>query len=320
MSRIFSLRFLTLGLLAASLSLVAMGCESDSGDGSSGSILSGGAKDSAKPYAVEIETSGDNDSGTAPASIKGDADAAMPGMYVADFAMGELVVYLQGSDFSTIFFTVDTNQANVPGDVAMGNSLDSPGFLIYTTPMGLVYESTGGTLSLDTCPDGTGAVVTGSMDKVIVTSIASEMGMGGTMNLSGTFKVTVATHDGSERCVAATQPETSGTPEVVDAAEQSGPPGCSVVGCDGPCCPYGVCMSSCLVTCMQEKCMNPATMMECMNCSPDCLDTCEVDQACRGKLADLDQCAMDNECEDPGPIEESACLGAHCCSEYDAAF
>jgi hypothetical protein len=317
MSRIFSLRFLSLGLLAASLSLFAMGCESDSGDDGAGSVLTGGAKDSAKPYAVEVEASGDD--GTAPASIKGDADAALPGMYVADFAMGELVVYLQGSDMSTIFFTVDTNQASVPGDVAMGNSLDSAGFLVYTTPMGMIYESTGGTLNLDTCPDGMGAVVTGSLDKVVVTSVAADIGMGGTMNLSGTFKVTVATHDGSERCVAAPQPESTDNPEVVQDVEQSGPPGCSVVGCDGPCCPYGPCMSSCLFTCMQEKCMNPATMMECMNCDPDCLEECNVDQACISKLEIVAQCAADNECE-PGPMEESPCLGAHCCSEYDAAF
>ncbi len=142
------------------------------------------------------------------------------------------------------------------------------------------------------------------------------MGMGGSMTLSGTFKATIASHDGSHRCVAATSPEGSMTGEVV---EPSGPPGCEVDSCDGPCCPYGMCMASCLMTCAQEKCMNPATMMECAKCEPDCMDECDVSQDCRSAYTALGQCAMEHQCE-PGPLDENPCIGTHCCPEFDAAF
>lgn len=312
MSRLFSnpsRRFvpyssISSALLVVLLALGVLGCDSDSG---AGSLLEGGAKDSAKPFAIELEASG-GDGGAETTSIKGDADGSVPGVYLATLAGGELIVYLQGSDLSTVFFTVDTTSASVPGDVAMGDILGGPGFLTYTTPTGMVYESTGGTLTVDSCPEAMGAVVTGSLDKVVVTSAAADMGVGGTMTLSGTFKVTVAAHDGSQRCFSGSEPLGS-----------DGPPGCSVDTCDGPCCPFGPCMADCLFTCAQEQCMNPATFMECAGCEPNCMDTCNVDQACRTALGALSQCAVENQCE-PGPMDESPCLGANCCSEYDAAF
>jgi hypothetical protein len=238
-------------------------------------------------------------SGGSAETLKGESKTSAPRQFYASVANGELAVYLASAGGSVIFFTVDMQKHPLPARVPAGGALGDSGYLSVTSAAGVYESNRSGSIVLDQCPDQQGKQLSGSFDKIQLKGV-----MGGASTLSGTFKVMIVLHDGSHRC-AGGEPSTS-------------PPGCSVSGCDGPCCPYQACVAGCHAGCVQSKCAG-MDMIGCFNCIRGCPDTCKVSAACRGRLQALDACAQKHSCE-PGPAEESSCVGQHCCAEYKASF
>lgn len=104
-----------------------------------------------------------------------------------------------------------------------------------------------------------------------------------------------------------------------DSSQFSSPPGCSIEGCDGPCCPYGPCMNSCQLNCFNTSCQDPFKFNDCMVCLQSCFESCGVSTICQNCLNDLMTCADDHGC-DYSPPSENECIGANCCDVYKTCF
>jgi hypothetical protein len=277
--------------LFVSLSLVLLSC---GGEGTGGNSNSDGKGESKGTVDATIEGQGG-------VSLKGEAASPIPKQFAATVAAGELAVYLAGADGAVVFFRIDMSKKPLPNKVPPGASLADPAFLTVTTPTG-IFESggAGGEIIIDQCPDASGKEITGSFQNVTLKNP-----LGGQNKLTGNFKVVVSLHDGTHKCTGS-------------KPQPKGPPGCSVAVCDGPCCPYQACMTSCLTGCVTTSCKG-MDVMGCFNCMNGCPDKCNVSGECRSCLEPLNDCAQKHQC-DPAPPEESPCVGQHCCSEFKACF
>jgi hypothetical protein len=210
---------------------------------------------------------------------------------------------------------IDTSGAEVPGSFTVTPTLEGTWFnatLASATAAG-IFGGTGGSITVDFCPNDVGAVVAGTFNNVTTTDEITG-GDGGTFN--GEWRATVVQSDGSITCAA---------PVVEPPADTGTPSGeCSVdpEQCDGPVCPYAEFVQNCLVENCFALCQNPMEFEACFACTGQCAEDSGIqDDAEALRLATaVDDCSGSAGCDDLEDDAYDACLIANCCAEVSAAY
>lgn len=304
MKRVFFL-FCTLALIAA--------CGDDDSTTSAGNNGggSGVGSDPGSGSANEIDAQIANDDGTT-TSVAGSAEESIPEQNYAAVAGGSLVVFLASSDASITSFAVEGPSDAIPGTVSVTGAGPDGTWANVTSTAG-IFTSSGGTITVNQCPSA-GAVITGSFD------VSLDNFMGGTSDLTGTWRATVQADDGSVTCR-----EVSGGGN--GTGDGTGGGSCDLETCDGPCCPLSPDVASCSLDCTNGACnplspdFNPMDPTACLTCVAECNNIFLDDPACGGPYMDLAQCSSDAGCDDIEDLDEAdECAAAACCAEYQAAF
>lgn len=228
-----------------------------------------------------------------------------------------------GTAISADIQTSEDNPA--PGTFEPGSFGQGTWVLFDDFEGGQSFESTeegGGHIQLDSCPGEVGEMARGSFENV---EMADPMD-GSQFVLEGEFEVAVAFVDGELECDTQ-EPSNDTTTNDNNDPSNNDPQQCSWEPCEsgaeGECCPYADCMAGCEMTCYMEDpdCdggMNPEACAQCME---DCVvDDCGASDACLNSLEDLNQCEMDNGCDQQEGEEYDQCMEDHCCDELHHAL
>jgi hypothetical protein len=296
---------LLLSLIAAIASSPLVACGDDAGgEETNDSTDTGGGPGPGPANEVDAEIEG----GTAAGAVEGESEESEAEQNYATLHEGRLDVYL-ASNAGIVFFTVNVADTEVPGRVSVDGDLLGSGFLNISGATG-VFEGTGGSISVNQCPND-GGVVTGTFNDVALRNAATQSADG---TLSGTWRATIAQNDESATCVV---------PDPVDEDAGGSEPVCDLETCDGPCCPYVEPIATCEQGCiMSQACMDPFNADGCI----ECLDQCVVDSGvledaeCGEKYTDYAAC---EEAEGCAELEDDAyytCMESNCCAEVAAAF
>ncbi|PIE19121.1 MAG: hypothetical protein CSA66_03115 [Proteobacteria bacterium] len=307
------LRTLSTLSLAALLAGGLAACDSSSGGGGA-----------APPQDTNTASASVQTEGGGTTTIAGTDAAGSAGVFGADIAGEVLTIWITG-DGSLLTGVVDTSVYSLPGAATMAQPPDAAGFLTVVDALaGTSLSSTGGTVTFNQCPKTVGQAFTGTFDNVALRDEVS----GATSTLTGTFNLKVLTKAGDLVCTAPTTPGggTSGTGGTdTTGGADDGYPGansatCSNPTCDGPCCPFIPCLSTCTLDCEASACQG-MDFTACVTCLAGCPETCEVSQACMDAGEALAACESQAGCD---AIEDDdahdACLTEQCCTQLRAAY
>lgn len=293
-----------------------------SGGGGGGRTDTGTSSDTGAGAGPAYEVNATVSGGSAPGSLTGSAEAAVEGQYTASVLQGALIVNLASADGTIISFQVNTTGTQLPGSVAITGAPPEGTWLTATGATG-IRESSGGAIRIGQCPNTAGTTISGSFENVALNNVTTPSPDG---TLSGSFRATVVTSDGSANCAAPVETDTGS----VDTGGGGGSCGANPAVCTGPCCPYlepyGSCLSGCIFA---GNPFDPATIAA---CASSCKDDAGItgDAACNGPWMALEQCDTDNGCsqlqETPAcnadnncdPVDN--CLLANCCAQTIAVF
>lgn len=251
-----------------------------------------------------------------------DNDKASKEMGGASIAGSILSVYLIAPNGDTIQAIVETTETlKAPGSFTTGQPPEGT-FVTWISPVtGDIFESTAGSIVLDSCPKVVGTQVKGSLKGISLTSTLS----GATTTLDGTFDMILYAKAGDLFCKTEVSDNNNtgnndnndnngGTCDYTEACDQT----------TGSCCPFLPCISQCQLSCFQTAaCSDPLNLdlVACAACSDDCLDSCNVDTACRDDYAALATCEDNASCDAFGDDDEyDTCVKGSCCAEVKAAF
>lgn len=276
-------------------------------------------------YEAEIEVSG----GPAEGTSTGSTEAAAEGQFYAVVFQGTLDIFLTTGDSGTamiISAAIDTNGGEVPGTFTVTEGLDGTWFnaTIADATGGGILDGTGGSITVDFCPNEEGNVVAGSFNN-ITTVDQLTMGDGGTFN--GDWRATVVQSDGSVSCP---EPEPEPVPDagVVDAGGGTDTGGGNECGlntnsCTGPVCPYEEFIAECTFENCTSICSNPMEFEACFECLAQCEEDSGIadDAEAVSLVTALSECSGNAGCEDIEDEDASdACVIDNCCSELIAAY
>jgi hypothetical protein len=136
-------------------------------------------------------------------------------------------------------------------------------------------------------------------------------GEGGTV--SGDYRATVVTSDGSVNCVTPAAPPVSVGTCALDETL-----------CSGPVCPYEAAIATCFVSQCFASCMDPTDLAGCFVCADQCVvDSGIMDDAPALALYEaLATCEEQAGCDDSVPDDAgvSECMKANCCDELVGAY
>lgn len=299
-------------LFLFTIGLVFSSCASDAAP------TSRGAGNEAAPgpaNAIDAEISGSDGSTT---SLSGSAEVVTPETNQAVVALGSLTVFLSSNDGVLTNFSIAAPAGVIPGTVSITSGGDSGTWLTIASIDG-VYTSAGGSISVNQCPEA-GGVVTGTFE------VSLNDLLGATSTLTGTWRATVATSDGSITC-RKVEPEPGDEPAPGDDTGTA--PVCELEDCDGPCCPYIDQVAQCGLDCSTGPCnpLSPGfdmTGVKCSECFTDCEDIYLEAPQCAAPYQALVACEANSGCDAFDEFEEEdrydACIAAECCAEAQAAF
>lgn len=289
----------------------------DSGSGGGNNSGAGAGPD----YQVDATVSG----GTGGGSVSGSTETPVEGQNTASVFQGSLIVNLAGSDGTILSFHVDTNGSQIPGSVAITGAPPDGTWLTATGPTG-IRESSSGSIRVGQCPNTVGTTVTGSFENIALNNVSTQSPDG---TLTGTFRATIVTSDGSANCAAPVETDT-GVADTGAGDAGGGTCAANTETCTGPCCPYvepyGNCLSGCIFA---GNPFDPATIAA---CAASCKDDAGItgDAACNGAWTALEQCDAANGCSQ---LEETPacnadnncdptqnCLLDNCCGQWLSAF
>ena len=280
------------------------------GGGGGGSTDTGTSSDTGAGAGPAYEVNATVSGGSTPGSFTGSTEAAVEGQYTASVFQGALIVNLASADGTIISFQVDTTGTELPGSVAITGAPPEGTWLTTTGATG-IRESSGGAIRIGQCPNTAGTTISGSFENVALNNVTTQSPDG---TLSGSFRATVVTSDGSANCAAPVETDT-GTVDTGTADTGGGGGGSCAADpevCTGPCCPY-----------------DPATIAA---CASSCKDDAGItgDAACNGPWMALEQCDAANGCsqleETPACNAENNCdpvdncLLDNCCAQTIAVF
>ena len=321
-TRLLSLSFL---LFAACTTEVTVNNAGGGGGGGGGGSDTGSSSDTGAGAGPAYEVNATVSGGSSPGSFSGSTEAAVEGQNTASVFEGGVVVTLASSDGTIIAFHVDTNATQIPGTVTVTGAPPDGTWLTTTGATG-IRESSGGGIRIGQCPNTVGTTISGSFENVALNNAATQLPDG---TLSGSFRATVVTSDGSANCAAPVQPDT-GTTDTGSSDAGGGSCAANTEVCTGPCCPYIDAYGSCLTTCIfAGNPFDPATIANCANSCKDeagitgdaacnsawtALEACDATYGC-SQLEETPACNADNNCD---PTEN--CLLANCCAQEIAAF
>jgi hypothetical protein len=298
------------------------------GGGGGGSTDTGTSSDTGAGAGPDYQVDATVSGGSAPGSFTGSTETAVEGQYTASVFQGALIVNLASADGTIISFQVDTTGTELPGSVAITGAPPEGTWLTTTGATG-IRESSGGAIRIGQCPNTAGTTISGSFENVALNNVTTQSPDG---TLSGSFRATVVTSDGSANCAAPVETDT-GTVDTGTADTGGGGGGSCAANpdvCTGPCCPYlepyGTCLSGCIFA---GNPFDPATIAA---CASSCKDDAGItgDAACNGPWIALEQCDAANGCsqleETPACNAENNCdpvdncLLDNCCAQTIAVF
>jgi hypothetical protein len=299
----------------------ALGCgdeggASNNGGGNNGTASNnGGSNNGNSTSESSFDATAESDDGTEDYSNKQDDSQAGEGTWGAAIAGSTLQITLASSDGTAITAYVETSESNkAPGGFTPQGSEAGTFVTLLSATEGNAYTSGGqGTVTLDSCPRAVGERAKGSFDGVV---LSSDVG-NATKTLSGDFDVVVYAKAGDLFCEEEDTNDNNGNN---DTGGQCGADWCEG---GGVCCPYVDCISQCEFECLTQDAdcqggLNPAACAQCANA---CLDECDVDQACRTEIGELNTCGANSGCDDTETSEaEQQCLEQNCCSQVKATF
>jgi hypothetical protein len=214
------------------------------------------------------------------------------------------------TDRGIIVLTINTATGEAPGTYEVGDDLDGPATLVWTSTTASILEGNGGSIQLETCPNEQGSRVTGVFNNVALTNVATEQPDG---VLSGRFAVTIVQTDGSAVCAAEPEPGGGG------GGGPSPGPMCPNDACDGACCPLLPAFTACLTQCtLSIDSTDPASFQGVIACAGECERPLRDDPECGPAFNALNTCMQQNMCENS--LEDNACVAANCCDEYKQAL
>ena len=296
------------GIFCLSFFLALFGCGDDSSDTSDSSNNQGENSGSSQTSGPAYEVDGTVTDGSQAGSVQGSSDMSVAEQNYGQVAEGVFTVGLSSLENGLIVFTVDTNQVVAPGTYNIDGTLDGIGTFSWTS-LGGIFEGTGGTITIDACPNDNGTRITGRFNDVALTNAATEQADG---SFSGTFAVTVVQSDGSAQCTAEPAPMEGG----MNTASVSPGPQCTNDTCDGACCPFLATYETCMTQCVLSS--DPFDFQGIIDCVTACEEPLLSDAECGPAYRSLGTCAQQNMCE-PG-LEDNTCIAANCCDEFKAAF
>ena len=284
-------------MMAAALTLTLAGACGDDGGG--------GSNTPANTNSVSATVSG---GAGGPTSLQGNQPQGTVNVFGAAVAGDVLNLWITASNGTTLTVIVQTTDHALPGTVAVGVPTQSDAWVTMTmVPMVYNTFEGSGTITVNHCPKLAGDGLTGRFNAV---RLKSELD-GAEVTLDGTFNLVTASVAGALNCQAPVEPG----PDTVGGDTTTNPGVCDSATCDGPCCPFAECMTSCQLTCFSGCFMNPSS---CLGCTTGCLDTCNVSADCRTAALALDACGTEAGCD---PMAETdTCLETHCCTELKAAW
>ena len=326
---IISVTSLALGLIACSDDDTAVVGETNTNTGGSTTGTGNGSTTTEPPagaaYEAKIEVSG----GPAEGTSTGSTEAAAEGQFHAVVFQGSIDIFLTTGDSGTAMIIsagIDTNGGEVPGTFTVTEDLDGTSFnaTIADATGGGILDGTGGSITVDFCPNEEGNVVAGSFNN-ITTVDQLTMGDGGTFN--GEWRATVVQSDGSVNCP---EPEPEPEPDagVVDTGsgnDTGGGNGCGLNtnSCTGPVCPYEEFIAQCTFENCTSICSNPMEFEGCFGCLAQCEEDSGIadDAEAVSLVTALTDCSNNAGCEE---IEDenayNACVTDNCCNELIAAY
>ncbi len=295
----------TVTLASAGLTLAA--CDSGGGGGGGGTV----APQNTNTASAQIK----DDSGGTTAPIEGSQPAGGEGIFGAGISGTILNIWITSNSGSLLSAVIDTATYELPGSAAMASPPDAPGFLTVVDALaGSTKASTGGSIVINQCPKAMGEAFTGRFDNVALRDEIS----GATSTLTGDFNLKVLTKAGDLACKA---PVVTNPPTGEDFPAK-GVASCGNLACDGPCCPYIPCLSTCTLACQTGACQDPNDFMGCITCVAACPGSCNVSQACIDAAQVVDQCEVTNGCDqiDDETDAWDTCMANACCEEIKAAY
>ena len=182
-------------VVCLSLSLALIGCVDDTSDASDRSSNQGGNSGSSLPSGPAYEVNGTVTDGSRAGPVQGSAEMSVAGQNYGQVVDGIFTVRLYSFENGLIVFTVDTNQVTAPGSYTIDGSPNSIGIFnwAFESNTSVPLRGTGGTITINACPNDTGAHVTGRFNDVALTDSG---------RFSGTFAATVVESDGSAQCTS----------------------------------------------------------------------------------------------------------------------
>lgn len=318
MKTLYTLMFL------CTLTLWACGDDDPSSDSNNSGANNGDGNNVTQKDESSFKTKTKDDAGKEKTiENKVDNDKASKQMGGASIAGSVLSVFLVAPNGDTIQAIVETTEAlTAPGTFSV-NQPPEGSFVTWTSPAtGEIYESTSGSIVLDGCPKVVGTQVKGSLKDVSLNSALS----GATTTLNGTFDMVLFAKAGDLFCKPDASENNTDNNANNDSNNDGGTCGYTEA-CDqdeGTCCPYAPCLTQCQLRCFQTPaCSDPFNpdLAACAACSDECLDSCDVDAACREDLVALNTCEEQAGCDAFGDEDTyNACVKGSCCAEVTAAF
>jgi len=296
--------------------------DSGGGSGGGGSTDTGTNSDTGAGAGPDYQVDATVSGGSAPGSFTGSTETAVEGQNTASVLLGGVIVNLASADGTIISFRVDTNSSQIPGTVAITGAPPEGTWLTTTGATG-IRESSGGAIRIGQCPNTAGTTISGSFENVALNNVTTQSPDG---TLSGTFRATVVTSDGSANCAAPVEADTG----TADTGGGGGSCAANPEVCTGPCCPYLEPYSTCLSGCIFAG--NPFDPAAIAACAISCKDDSGItgDAACNGPWMALEQCDAANGCSQ---LEDTAacnadnncdptelCLLDNCCAQTIAVF
>jgi hypothetical protein len=318
---------LALGLIACSDDDTAVVGETNTNTGGTATNSGNGGTTTEPPagaaYEAKVEVSG----GPAEGTSTGSTEAAAEGQFYAVVFQGSIDIFLTTGDSGTAMIIsagIDTNGGEVPGTFTVTEGLDGTSFnaTIADTTGGGILDGTGGSITVDFCPNEEGNVVAGSFNN-ITTVDQLTMGNGGTFN--GEWRATVVQSDGSVSCP---EPEPEPGTGVVDTGSGNETGGGNECGlntnsCTGPVCPYEEFIAECTFENCTSTCSNPMEFEGCFGCLAQCEEDSGIadDAEAASLVTALNACSNNAGCDE---IEDEdaydTCVINNCCSELVSAY
>ena len=270
--------------------------------------ISGGTPGTEAPagpaYEAEVEVTG----GPVAGSSSGTATDGAEGQYFATVAGGLISLWL-ATDQLVLTAIIDTNGGEVPGTFDVSAAPEGTNFT--ATDGTAILEGTSGSITVSYCPNDIGAVAAGTLNNIAMIDLVTQ-GDGGTV--SGDYRATVVTSDGSVSCVVPTEPDppVGGTCDLDESA------------CTGPVCPYEAAIAMCVFSDCLSMCMDVTNPTACLECSEQCVADSGIldDPAAMSAYEALANCEEQADCPEPAFEDEgvSDCMKENCCAELAAAY